>query len=176
MKFLSATLLLGAPLLASAASVPKLLDPWQMPLQVDIQDKVSVPGENPLVYCGNPDSYTLKIDSVTLSPNPPKRIGQKLTITASGTVGDEVVKGAYVNLVVKYGLITLISQTADLCEQLGNVDLQCPLKEGKMVLTKEVELPKQIPPGKYSVMADVYNEDDTQVTCLEANNISFNLL
>lgn len=72
MKFLSATLLLGAPLLASAASVPKLLDPWQMPLQVDTQDKVSVPGENPLVYCGNPDSYTLKIDSVTLSPNPPK--------------------------------------------------------------------------------------------------------
>ncbi|KAJ5993988.1 Phosphatidylglycerol/phosphatidylinositol transfer protein [Penicillium sp. IBT 35674x] len=173
MKFLSATFLLGAPLLASAASVPKLLDPWQMPLQVDTQDKISVPGENPLVYCGNPNSYTLEIDSVTLSPNPPQ---STLTITASGTVGEEVVKGAYVNLVVKYGLITLISQTADLCDQLGNVDLQCPLKKGKMVLTKDVELPKQIPPGKYSVMADVYNDDDTQVTCLEANNISFNLL
>ncbi|KAJ6088802.1 MD-2-related lipid-recognition [Penicillium sp. IBT 16267x] len=174
MKFLSATLLLGAPLLASAASVPKLLDPWQIPLQTSTQDLISVPGENPLVYCGNPDSYSLKIDSVTLSPNPPKA-GQKLTITASGTVGETIVEGAYVNLVVKYGLITLISQTADLCEQLGNVDLKCPLEKGKMVLTKEVELPKQIPPGKYSVLADVYNDDDKQVTCLEANNISFNM-
>jgi len=174
MKFLSATLLLGAPLLASAASVPKLLDPWQIPLQTLTKDQVSVPGENPLVYCGDPDSYTLKIDSVTLSPNPPKA-GQKLTITASGTVGEKVVEGAYVNLVVKYGLITLISQTADLCDQLENVDLKCPLEKGKMVLTKEVELPKQIPPGKYSVLADVYNDDDKQVTCLEANNISFNL-
>lgn len=59
-------------------------------------------------------------------------------------------KGAYVNLVVKYGLITLISQTADLCDQLSNVDLQCPLEEGKMVLTKDVELPKQIPPVRDS--------------------------
>jgi len=174
MKFLSATLLLGGPLLASAASVPKLLDPWQIPLQTETVDKVSVPGENPLVYCGSPDSYSLKIDSVTLSPNPPKA-GQKLTITASGTVGETIVDGAYVNLVVKYGLITLISQTANLCDQLGNVDLKCPLEKGKMVLTKEVDLPSQIPPGKYSVMADVYNDDDKQVTCLEANNISFNL-
>ncbi|KAJ5651236.1 MD-2-related lipid-recognition [Penicillium longicatenatum] len=171
MKFLSATLL-AAPLLASAASVPKLLDPWQIPLQTETESKVQVPGENPLVYCGAPDTYTLKIDSVTLSPNPPQG---KLTITANGTVGEDIVKGAYVNLVVKYGLITLISQTADLCDQLGNVDLQCPLKKGNMVLTKEVTLPSQIPPGKYSVMADVYNNDAKQVTCLEADNISFNL-
>lgn len=89
--------------------------------------------------------------------------GEKLTITASGTVGDTVVQGAYVNLVVKYGLITLISQTADLCDQLGNVDLKCPLEKGKMVLTKEVELPKVIPPvrhlfqltKKYMVKADI---------------------
>lgn len=54
--------------------------------------------------------------------------------------------GAYVKLVVKYGLITLITTTADLCEQLGNVDLSCPLEEGEMIVKKEVELPKTIPP------------------------------
>ena len=47
---------------------------------------------------------------------------------------------------VKYGFITLIRQTADLCDQLGNVDLKCPLEKGDMILTKKVDLPKQIPP------------------------------
>ena len=50
------------------------------------------------------------------------------------------------NLEVKWGLITLIKQTVDLCEELKNVDLECPLEKGEMILKKEVELPKQIPP------------------------------
>ena len=62
---------------------------------------------------------------------------------------ETVEKGAYVNLVVKWGLITLIQQTADLCEQIENVDLECPLEKGKMVLEKKVDLPKQIPPVNF---------------------------
>lgn len=50
------------------------------------------------------------------------------------------------NVEVKWGVITLVKQTMDLCEQIENVDLKCPLEKGKMVLTKQVSLPKQIPP------------------------------
>lgn len=50
------------------------------------------------------------------------------------------------SLEVKWGLITLISQTVDLCDELKNVDMECPLEKGAMVLTKQVDLPKQIPP------------------------------
>lgn len=101
-------------------------------------------------------------------------------------------KGATIALEVKWGLITLLKQTVDLCDQIRNVDLKCPLKKGKMVLTKEVDLPKQIPPvrqclcsldighanveqGKYSVLADVYTKDQRQVTCLKADNIEFKM-
>lgn len=56
-----------------------------------------------------------------------------------------MVKGAYINLSVKYGLITLLRQQADLCEQMKNVDEKCPL-DGEKVLTKDVELPSRIPP------------------------------
>jgi hypothetical protein len=45
---------------------------------------------------------------------------------------------------VKYGLITLIKQEADLCDNLGQVDMSCPLKKGKMSLVKEVDIPKQV--------------------------------
>lgn len=72
--------------------------------------------------------------------------GQTLTIKAKGTLKEEVTKGAIVLLEVKYGLITLIKQTVDLCDQIQNVDLTCPLKKGDLTLTKQVELPKEIPP------------------------------
>lgn len=72
------------------------------------------------------------------------------------------------NLQVKYGLITIIKQTADLCETVKNVDLKCPIEKGETSLTKDVDLPKQIPPGKYSVVADVYSKDEDKITCLKA--------
>lgn len=117
--------------------------------------------------------------------------GKTLTIKASGTLSEKIVKGATVNLEVKWGLISLIHQTVDLCDQLKNVDMECPLEAGDMVLTKQVDLPKQIPPvrsklndlfrireadmhqGKYSVLADVYDKDQKQVTCLKADDIQF---
>lgn len=72
------------------------------------------------------------------------------------------------HLSVKYGLITIIRQTADLCDTVKNVDLECPIKKGELALTKDVELPKQIPPGKYTVLADVVTKDDKKITCLTA--------
>jgi len=81
---------------------------------------------------------------------------------------EDVQDGAKVHLQVKYGLITIIRQTADLCDTVSNVDLECPLEKGKMSLTKDVTLPQQIPPGKYTVLADVVSKDDDKITCLTA--------
>ena len=72
-----------------------------------------------------------------------------MTISAKGTLLERIEKGATVNLEVKWGLITLIKQTVDLCDELENVDMECPLEKGEMILTKEVELPKQIPPVRF---------------------------
>ncbi|KAJ5175976.1 Phosphatidylglycerol/phosphatidylinositol transfer protein [Penicillium canariense] len=174
MKLLSATALLLASPLVSAASFPALFDPSQATIRIEDAEKFPVKGDNPLEYCEDPLTHLLTIDSVNLTPNPPKP-GQTLTIEASGTFHETITKGATVNLEVKWGVITLVKQTVDLCEQIENVDLKCPLEKGKMVLTKNVDLPKQIPPGKYSVLADVYTEDSRKVTCLKADNIEFKI-
>jgi hypothetical protein len=47
---------------------------------------------------------------------------------------------------VKYGLITLINQERDLCDTIEKADLECPLKKGEMSMTKDVDLPNEIPP------------------------------
>lgn len=71
--------------------------------------------------------------------------GEDLVIQASGTLAQSVEEGAYVAIQVKYGLIRLISTKADLCEQVHNVDMECPIKKGDITITKSVELPKEIP-------------------------------
>jgi len=126
----------------------------------------SIPGDNPLRYCDEDHSHdVLTIEKVDLVPNPPLP-GQPLTIKAVGVLKDVVEKGAYVVVSVKYGLITLVKETLDLCDHVNEVDLECPIDRGRLILTKVVDIPKQIPPGKYTVRADAGLEDNTPLTCL----------
>jgi len=133
-----------------------------------LDDHPKVPGDSPLTYCeAGHENNILVIDHVNLTPNPPLP-GKPLVIEATGEFRETVGEGAYVMLQVKYGLIRLVNTKVDMCEQIENVDLHCPMKKGEAVLTKTVDLPREIPPGKYTVLADVYTEDGRRVTCLTA--------
>jgi hypothetical protein len=55
--------------------------------------------------------------------------------------------------VVKYGLITLLRTKADLCDQINNVDLECPIKKGKLTITKTVDIPNEVPPVSLAFLA-----------------------
>ena len=55
-------------------------------------------------------------------------------------------KGACVKLEIKYGYIRLLQKELDLCENAGQVNLECTIEPGVFNLTKEVTLPKVIPP------------------------------
>lgn len=128
-----------------------------------------IPGDSPIDTCTSPapDTDLIVIDNLEISPNPPER-GQNLTITATGTVKEDILEGAFVEIEVKYGLIRLLRQTLDLCEQTAKVDLACPIKEGQVTLERVVQLPQAIPPGRYTVNAKVFTEDEREVTCLVA--------
>nr|POF00933.1 phosphatidylglycerol/phosphatidylinositol transfer protein [Quercus suber] len=140
----------------------------QSPALSPLEDKFSVPGENPLAHCADPKDDILDLISVDLTPNPPKA-GSSLSITAKGQLSEEVEDGAKIHLSVKYGVITIIRSTADLCENVDKVDLKCPLpKDEETTITKDVELPKEIPPGKYTVVADIVTKNETKITCLTA--------
>ncbi|TWU72866.1 Phosphatidylglycerol/phosphatidylinositol transfer protein [Metarhizium rileyi] len=141
---------------------------------ITADDDLKIPGQSPLQHCSEKegDGY-VEINSVDLVPNPPAA-GQDLVIKANGTVKKTIEDGAYIDLVVKYGLITLIRTRADLCEQMGEVDLQCPVEPGDRVITKTVQLPKEIPPGTYKVEADVFAVNGERITCLTAS-VKFNM-
>lgn len=48
------------------------------------------------------------------------------------------------------------------------IDIECPIKKGYMEISKEVNIPRQVPPGKYTVLADVNTKDKRAITCMEA--------
>lgn len=127
-----------------------------------------IPGGSPVYTCDVTESQLLEISSVELDPNPPVR-GKNLTITAAGKLLKEVEEGAYVDVEVRLGYIKLLTQTFDLCETLEDNDvgdLTCPLAAGLYSVQKEVEIPAEVPPGKYVVIARAYNVDDELITCL----------
>lgn len=49
-------------------------------------------------------------------------------------------------LTVKFGSIRLIHRREDLCQQMKAIDKECPLEKGPTTITRDVELPQQIPP------------------------------
>ena len=72
--------------------------------------------------------------------------GKSLSIKASGDVTEDIEEGAKIHITVKYGLITLINQDADFCETVQKADLQCPIKKGDLSVTKDVDIPREVPP------------------------------
>ncbi|EEH41748.2 phosphatidylglycerol/phosphatidylinositol transfer protein [Paracoccidioides lutzii Pb01] len=160
------------PSLAMGVPSLQLFGQPQIPFTPASQD-LMVPGQNPFSFCASPETNILTIESVDLDPNPPTP-GETLLINATGIFSKKVDYGSKVYLQVKYGLIRLINEEADLCEQITNVDLSCPLEKGPMTIAKEVLLPKEIPPGKYTVYADVNTKEKERITCLKAE-IMFNL-
>ncbi|EPQ60742.1 hypothetical protein GLOTRDRAFT_124488 [Gloeophyllum trabeum ATCC 11539] len=122
--------------------------------------------------CGSP-SDVVQVPALTLSPDPPQP-GYNLTVDFDATVSDVIQVGAYIWVEVKLGYIVLIRKTFDLCEQATQLDAQyeCPLAAGDYTVHHEIELPKEIPPGKFVVTAKGHNPDDSPLFCVK-EDISF---
>lgn len=140
----------------------------ELTLPVPGKDERPIPGDSPLVQCDATEMQILNLQSVILEPNPPAR-GENLTIIAKGFLNQAVEDGAYVEVDVRYGFIKLLHQTFDICEEITKVDLECPIEQGQHVIIKEVEIPNEVPPGKYLVTARAYTKDDEFITCLSGS-------
>jgi len=165
MKF-SGVLSIFAITAATASAFYFDLPADQKPVASDQRD---IPGDSPVKLCSlKPEEDTVVIKEVNIAPNPPAP-GQNLLINATGEVIETIEDGAYIHVIVKVGkYIKLLEKNFDFCEQIANVNLSCPLEPGPVHVTKDVDLPSQIPPGKFFVTALLYTVDDDPITCLEA--------
>lgn len=58
--------------------------------------------------------------------------------------------GTYADVVVKLGLIKLLTRRFDVCEEAkkNDAEIQCPVEAGEYKITQTVALPREIPPGE----------------------------
>merc|ERR1712093_399068 len=108
--------------------------------------------------CGDIDD-AIEIKSLRVSPDPPEP-GKKMTIYADGLAKQRITEGAYADVVVKLGLIKLISKRFDICDELrsANASLQCPIEAGAHEIVQSVDLPKEIPKAKFVVQAQAFTQ------------------
>jgi hypothetical protein len=112
-------------------------------------------GDNNTLYDCSAATDILTIDYVHLNPDPPGR-GQTLEITAKGTFSEAVTEGSYAKVVVKLGIIKLLTKTFDVCEEIKQANLTCPLGPGEMILKQSIDLPKEIPPVSHIPLLYIY--------------------
>ncbi|KAI8878543.1 hypothetical protein K501DRAFT_258368 [Backusella circina FSU 941] len=123
-----------------------------------------------ITNCGD-NNDLLTIDYIHLNPDPPVR-GQDLEIDFKGFLSESVPNGTTVEIMVKYGVVKLIQKKYDFCDVIQQVDEKCPIPEGTLRLHKVVSLPKEIPPGKYTVHAEIFTpEKEKRVACLIGQTI-----
>lgn len=149
------------------SSVPAIKDPQNTIHTFPDDDQRPIPGNSPIIQCDANTPQLLDLQKVVIDPNPPVK-GENLTFVAEGVLKQAITDGAYVEVDVRYGFIRLIHQTYDLCLEVHNVDLECPIKKGAQVISKQVAIPEEVPPGKYIVLARAYTKEDVLITCLTA--------
>ncbi|KZV72165.1 hypothetical protein PENSPDRAFT_576539 [Peniophora sp. CONT] len=108
----------------------------------------------------------VQVSYVSVDPEPPKA-GQNHTVTVRGSVLGRIEEGAYIDIVVKLGLIKGFQKTFDLCDEARNAEtsVQCPVEQGEYEIIQEVTLPSQIPPAKINVNVRAFSVDDEDLMC-----------
>lgn len=119
-------------------------------------------------FCGDRNTDLIRVSYLSLSPDPARR-GHALNITGKGYFKKPIEKGAYMDVQVKLQFIKFLDTRFDLCEVLPNVNLTCPVSTGVHRIEKLVDLPSQIPMGKYTVNAKLYTNENELLTCVIGN-------
>ncbi|KAF9532006.1 ML domain-containing protein [Crepidotus variabilis] len=152
-------LLLGLAATALSASVPE---------QIPINDgPVHTTNSWSYTDCGLPTD-AIQIKSIQVSPDPPQP-GKDLTVTVNGEAVEQIEDGAYADVVVKLGLIKLLTKRFDVCEEARNANatVQCPVNKGEYTVVQTVALPKEIPAAKFTVQVRGFTAGEDDMVCLD---------
>ncbi|KAJ2010325.1 Phosphatidylglycerol/phosphatidylinositol transfer protein [Coemansia sp. S85] len=101
----------------------------------------------------------LDIKYADIDPEQPKR-STPVHINALAYVKDRI-DSATANIKVKWGFITLLNRNYDLCKELEtNLNKTCPVEEGPIELSIDVDVPGFVPPGWFHLEATAWRDSD----------------
>ncbi|MEV7023445.1 ML domain-containing protein [Kitasatospora sp. NPDC093558] len=120
----------------------------------------------------------LDIKSITVTPDPPKP-GSTVTVRFDAAAMEKIEDGAYFDVVIKLGLVKLITRRYDIFAELRGggaegLKLSCdtsngksPIPKGNAVLTAVIDLPNEVPRAKFKVEVRAYTVDEGDLAALD---------
>eukprot|EP01112_Ceratiomyxa_fruticulosa_P022583 TRINITY_DN831_c0_g1_i1.p1 TRINITY_DN831_c0_g1~~TRINITY_DN831_c0_g1_i1.p1 ORF type:complete len:157 (-),score=41.49 TRINITY_DN831_c0_g1_i1:158-628(-) len=113
--------------------------------------------------CGTSSDH-FQIGTVSIIPDPPVK-GQPLTVSVSGTLNEEVTAGN-ISIYVKYGFITILKQTDNICDQDY---LPCPIQAGPYTHNITETIPADTPSGHYTGQVQAIDQNKQEILCVSLN-------
>lgn len=101
---------------------------------------------------------------IVLSPYPVV-IGQPVTITSIGELGQDISDGASYKVQLRLGAVPVFNEAHNFCE---NSVTPCPLKAGtEATVTVTQQVPANAPAGIFNMFINVANGDGSEVSCIQ---------
>eukprot|EP01132_Coremiostelium_polycephalum_P004301 gene4301-5382_t len=119
--------------------------------------------DNVWQFCPGNVNPTFEIQTLNLSPNPPKA-GQPANVELVGTLNSEVTAGNSqfnVQYYVAGGWRSLPTFTADACSIIS-----CPVQPGPFSYNTSINVPIFTPHGNYRGTFQMTDQDGRNITCL----------
>ncbi|XP_065877223.1 uncharacterized protein [Euphorbia lathyris] len=116
-------------------------------------------GATQIKYCDKTGNYPVQVEGVKIWP---ERVvtGNPTTFNLSAST-DEYIGGGKVLIIVSYFSVPVHIEIHDLCEKVA-----CPVPGGDFVLSHTQILPKITPPGHYTLLARMSDEEGQELTCI----------
>ncbi|XP_065913985.1 putative phosphatidylglycerol/phosphatidylinositol transfer protein 2 [Dysidea avara] len=123
-------------------------------------DEISCPTKD--FSCAN-SSFDVTNLTLKFAPDPPEK-GKNVTVSLTGTVKKKITVGE-VQVVLKFGKLTVFAKTYDVCELAVKYGHGCPVLPGPMIFSGTFEVPSDLPVGIYKVTMDGTDQDDNHMIC-----------
>jgi hypothetical protein len=120
--------------------------------------------------CGTTNDL-FQLGTFSMTPDPPRR-SSTLSVRVAGTLAEQLT-GGRLNYTVSFGIIPIVQDSIELCEALKLEPKipQCPLRSGEWDVTHHVEMPREVPFGRYVIRAAAWNNDGREIFCVEGTTV-----
>ena len=113
-------------------------------------------------------SALLKLETVQFTPRRLQR-GGPVNFQIVGTLSETITFGSKIQLSMKYLGFTLLDAEYDVCEQVANYGLKCPLDAGPFKLTQVASVPWIALPGTYVTNIKIHTPAGKEIACINSN-------
>jgi len=122
--------------------------------------------------CNPSQAYKAKINKFDLIGAGGSTVprGKPIEVALEGTLEEQVGEGTWAEITVQYRHIQLLQASFDVCEELEGFpdqnELKCPIQKGPVSTRQKVDIPKDIPKGRYDIKVKGLDQKKKELICI----------